>query len=255
MKSSAEALIRDASHADTMNGSHRSGRILVADDDTPFREALLKFLSTEGYEPAGVPDAAATLEALRQEKFDLLIADIDMPGNTRLELIRELPMIAAGLPVILLTGSPSVETAATSVQLSVSAYLMKPPELGELRALMRGAIANHQVYRAIRSQWADLEALSREATRELAARPTGGGEAAKADDLHSLGAVLKNLLCAGVGSDTVAAHQLARHAELVHALHEAIAVLDRTKRAFKSKQLGALRQRLEEIVGHRESEQ
>lgn len=238
-----------------MKASDRSGRILVADDDTPFRETLLKFLSTEGYEPTGVPDAAATLEALQREKFDLLIADIDMPGNARLELIRELPVVAAGLPVILLTGSPSLETAATSVRLSVRAYLLKPPELGEMRALVRETIGNHRVYRAIRSQWANLEALSREATRQLAARPTGASEAEKGAGQHSLMVALTDLLRVGVSSDTAAVHQLARHAELVHALHAAIAVLDRTKRAFKSKQLGTLRQQLEQIVGSRESEQ
>lgn len=233
-----------------MKASDRAGRVLVADDDTAFRETLVKFLGTEGYETTGVPDAAATLEVLRREEFDLLLADIDMPGNARLELIRELPVVAAGLPVILLTGSPSVETAATSVRLSVNAYLLKPPELGELRALVREAIANHRVYRAIRSQWDQLEALSREATRQLAARPSGASEAEKADGQHSLMMALKDLLRAGVSSDTAAAHQLARHAELVHALHEAVAVLERTKRAFKSKQLGTLRQQLEKILGN-----
>ena len=53
----------------------------------------------------------------------LLMADICMPGNDALELAREPPEIAPGLPTILLTGPPTVETAAQSVRLIVMAYL------------------------------------------------------------------------------------------------------------------------------------
>ncbi|MCI0692942.1 response regulator [candidate division KSB1 bacterium] len=63
---------------------------------------------------------------LGKNRYDLLIADIKMPGNDELEFIEEPPAIAEGLPVILVTGYPSLNTAIKSTRLHVAGYMMKP---------------------------------------------------------------------------------------------------------------------------------
>src|SRR5262249_60695940 len=96
-----------------------------------------------------VGDATAAVGQLRQTEFDLLIADIHMPGNVGLELIQDLRQIVSGLPVILITGRPSVETAAKSVRLSVAAYLVKPPDLVEPPTVVRHTIASFRHVRSV----------------------------------------------------------------------------------------------------------
>ena len=82
------------------------GRILIADDEKVFLESTADLLRRAGYECSCVPDAPSAIEELRKEEYDLLIADIKMPGNPDLELVRELPNIAEGMPVILVVPSP-----------------------------------------------------------------------------------------------------------------------------------------------------
>lgn len=65
------------------------GRILLADDEKTFLNATADLLRAEGYECVTVPDGAAALSAAKSEPFDLLIADIEMPGNSDLQLVRQ----------------------------------------------------------------------------------------------------------------------------------------------------------------------
>src|SRR5438105_4070113 len=103
------------------------GRILLADDDELLRDGLSSQLVRTGYECVCADTGHAALELLRNESFDAVIADIHMPGNSGLEMVEAVPQIVAGLPVILLTGNPTMETATRSVRLPVYAYLVKPP--------------------------------------------------------------------------------------------------------------------------------
>ena len=83
-------------------------------------------LRKEGYHCDCALDAATAAEMLRSDRYELLIADIKMPGNPQLELIKDLPNIAQDVPVILVTGYPSLNSAIQSVQMPVAAYLVKP---------------------------------------------------------------------------------------------------------------------------------
>ena len=121
-----------------------SGLILIADDDASFRMATRAYLRQHGYECEIAPDATIALELLRSLDIELLIADINMPGNRGLELIEELPRIAPNLPVILLTGHPSTRSVKHSERLRVVAYLVKPPEPEQLLALVERAVADRR---------------------------------------------------------------------------------------------------------------
>ena len=90
------------------------GRILIADDEETFLMSTADLLRNEGFECDCAPDATSAAQMLRSGDHDLLIADIKMPGNFELEFIRDLPQIAEGLPVILVTGYPTLDTAIQS---------------------------------------------------------------------------------------------------------------------------------------------
>lgn len=233
-----------------------TARILVADDDAVFRATLCRFLQSEGYECLAVGDAREAEAQLRQSAFDLFISDIDMPGNERLEFIRQLPQVAMGLPVILLTGCPTVETAAASVRLPVVAYLTKPPPLEEMKRVVAEAVMNYRVFRAVRADWQTLQDLSGHLARARSELAAELGEPAASAVQRQIALVLENLLAAltdfrragGTTADMVSAAHVERQLELTAALRETVKVLEQTKRAFKSRQLGALRETLERLL-------
>jgi len=103
-------------------------RVLVVDDESSIREMLCKTLALAEYEVDTAPDAIAALDMLRmsQTDYDLLIADLKMPGMDGLTLIRQVKQLCSGLPVIIITGFSTESSAIEAVNLGVSAYLTKP---------------------------------------------------------------------------------------------------------------------------------
>jgi excisionase family DNA binding protein len=108
-------------------------RILVVDDEASIRELLTKSLAlatdesgAPRYDVDTAPDASAALSRMRGEAYDLLIADLRMPGMDGLTLIREAKRINADLPVIIITGYSSESSAIEAVNLGVEGYLTKP---------------------------------------------------------------------------------------------------------------------------------
>ena len=238
------------------------GRILVADDEETFLQSTADLLRREGYVCDTVTDASAAAEMLRQHEYDLLIADIKMPGNPNLELIRQLPDVAGGLPAILVTGYPSVESAVHSLQLPVAAYLVKPVDFPELLGHVRVAVARYRLFTTLRrvrgrlKHWQD----DLNSTEEMMRQTPGSASPVPIDvflDL-TLGNIVASLsdlrgLIEGLQNKTdgpQACHLLdcPRPAVFIKALREVIDVLRKTKSAFKSKELGELREKLEKLV-------
>ena len=73
------------------------GRILIADDDDAFCIATRSFFRAAGYECESAGDATLARQRIVDEEFDLLIADLNMPGNSGLELVQSIPELRAGL--------------------------------------------------------------------------------------------------------------------------------------------------------------
>jgi DNA-binding NtrC family response regulator len=121
--------------------------ILIADDDAAFRMATRAYLRQHGYDCEVAPDGTVAADLLRSLPFDLVISDINMPGNRGLEFIENLPHVAARLPVILLTGYPSAQSAARSERLDVVAYLVKPPEPEQLLEFVDKGVAKFRAGR------------------------------------------------------------------------------------------------------------
>ncbi len=114
-----------------------SGNILIADDDETFLQSTADLLRREGYVCACASDAKAVIEILRSARYDLLISDINMPGNSELELIKNLPKTAEGMPVILVTGGPLINTEIQSLQPPVVTCMRKPIDFDKLLAQVR----------------------------------------------------------------------------------------------------------------------
>jgi two-component system, OmpR family, phosphate regulon response regulator OmpR len=105
--------------------------LLVVDDDRRIRDLLSRFLLAEGYRVTTAdtaPDARAKLEGLR---FDLLILDVMMPGETGFHLVRELRS-SSNVPIIMLTARAEPQSRIEGLAIGADDYLAKPFEPKEL---------------------------------------------------------------------------------------------------------------------------
>jgi DNA-binding response OmpR family regulator len=236
--------------------------ILIADDEETFYQSTADLLRREGYDCECAPDGPTAATMIRGDNYDLLIADIRMPGNPGLELVQEVSRTVPGLPVILVTGYPSMQSAVQSLGLPVWAYLFKPLDFDDLLPRVRAAIQYHQRYRLIlHSQrrlrdWLDsldvVESVMLQSVGDAARVPVNTFAVLT---LRNIGAALSDLqqiidsLTESAGSsDACHLFQCPHPAAFQAALRDAIAVLEKTKRSFKSRELGELRRRLEELL-------
>ena len=126
-------------------------RILVVDDDEVLVRSYARTLSAEGYEVEVSLDGQSAIDAVKTTALDVVLSDIDMPrlgGVALLELIRAHDL---DIPVILITGSPSLETAVAAVEHGALRYLTKPVDPNKLRAVTADAVRLHRLARAKRS--------------------------------------------------------------------------------------------------------
>lgn len=242
-----------------------AGALLLADDDAAFREMTRRLLLRHGYDCDTAASAAEVEARLRERQYDLLISDIEMPGNSNLQMVAGLPQLQAGLPVILVTGSPSIDSAARSVGLAVAAYLIKPLESEEFLSQVARAIERYRCFRAVGERRrrllaasAELEKLEHTLRAPAAGNLTGSLQVyfdLTLDNAADCVLELRRLMeAARVGAADPQDHQpvTARPVKLVEALWETITVLEKTKSSFKSRELAELRRKLEGVVGLRQ---
>lgn len=115
-------------------------RILVVDDEASIRDLLSKTLALAEYDVDVAPDGRSALERMRLYPYDLLIADLKMPGVDGLAVIREAKKYKADLPVIIITGFSTESSAIEAVNLGVAGYLTKPFRVPQVLAAAAKAL-------------------------------------------------------------------------------------------------------------------
>jgi excisionase family DNA binding protein len=126
-----------AQAAQPRSGRHR---VLVVDDEASIRELLSKTLALAEYEVDTAADATSALDRVRSGSYDLLIADLKMPGMDGLTLIRQAKRIKQDLPVIIITGFSTESSAIEAVNLGVAGYLTKPFRVPQVLAAAAKAL-------------------------------------------------------------------------------------------------------------------
>jgi DNA-binding NtrC family response regulator len=121
-------------------GNQVAFRILVADDDESLRRVIEFRLRQEGYEVKAAPDGIQALELLRNERFDLLLSDMKMPGLDGLELLTRALELDREIKVILITAYATVQQAVEAVKLGAFDYITKPFEKEELSVTIQKAL-------------------------------------------------------------------------------------------------------------------
>ena len=119
-------------------------RVLVVDDEASIRDLLAKTLALADYDVDTAPDGTSALDRMCAFAYDLLIADLKMPGMDGLTLIRQVKKLKADLPVIIITGFSTESSAIEAVNLGVAGYLTKPFRVPQVLAAAAKALGGSQ---------------------------------------------------------------------------------------------------------------
>jgi PAS domain S-box-containing protein len=138
-------------------------KILIIEDEEILRFTFKSFLSKEGHEVMIADGYSSALDFISQSEPDLIIADILLGGNTGIDILRQVKERDMKCPVIMITGQPSVETAAESVRLGAYDYLSKPVEKHDLIKIADKALE----YRSTTEAKARMEAEKEKYRSEL----------------------------------------------------------------------------------------
>ena len=146
-----------------------AGRLLVVDDEVSLMTALRNTLREEGYRVTAVASGAEALAAMRQARFDLVLADLVMPKMDGIALLKEAFKIDPDLVAIIMTGHGSIPTAVEAMRTGAIDYVLKPIKLHALLPALERALTvqrlrkkNAELERQVRDHAARLEAANRD---------------------------------------------------------------------------------------------
>jgi two-component system phosphate regulon response regulator OmpR len=106
--------------------------VLVVDDDRRIRELLKSYLASKGYRVTAAGTASEARERMRGLAFDILVLDVMMPGESGIELVKELRETASEVPVLFLSALAEADNRIAGLQAGGDDYLPKPFEPLEL---------------------------------------------------------------------------------------------------------------------------
>ncbi|HET7538360.1 MAG TPA: EAL domain-containing protein [Polyangiaceae bacterium] len=125
----------------------KRGSILVVDDEEALRRAYARTLEDAGFAVTQAATGREALGLLGEGRFDTIVSDISMPGMTGVELLRAVRQHDRDVPVILVTGNPSLESATQAVEHGALRYLLKPIGKGVLSETVERAVKLQRVAR------------------------------------------------------------------------------------------------------------
>ncbi|MEE9543346.1 MAG: HD domain-containing phosphohydrolase [Thermodesulfobacteriota bacterium] len=119
-----------------------NGSILVVDDNDSIRDLLKNLLISEGYTVITADNGTTALEKLKGINFDLVISDIMMPGISGLELLIEVRKLDEDMPVVMITGFPTIDTAVKVIKEGANDFITKPFNLDHAKLVVKRSVEN-----------------------------------------------------------------------------------------------------------------
>jgi DNA-binding NtrC family response regulator len=129
-----------------VNNPEPTNAILVIDDEESLRNTFQFFLQKQGYDPViTAADFDQALQAIGEHSFDLIISDIVLGGHTGIDVLKRVRELGQSCPVVMITGYPTVETAAEAVRLGAFDYIPKPVDKETLLKAARLALRQYRL--------------------------------------------------------------------------------------------------------------
>jgi putative nucleotidyltransferase with HDIG domain len=199
--------------------------VLVVDDESGPRELLAEVLSIGGLRCDAVGNAEEAMRRLRGGGIDLVFTDMQMPGQSGLDLIEEIRRIDDSIPVILITGYPSVNTAVDAMKRGAVDFLPKPFDFNLVTHMARKALQERRLRKENRRLQEDanraevIERLNRELN-------------AKLEELTRLYSISESMT-QFMDSDQIFEHIVRVAGEVTGAKRVSIMMLDRSRRYLR----------------------
>ena len=121
--------------------------ILVVDDERGILLALKGILEDEGYRPVLVEDGESALRRLREQPVDLVLLDIWLPGRDGVAILQEITKGWPSIPVIMMSGHGTIETAVRTTKLGAYDFIEKPLSLEKTLLVLRHALEERRLTR------------------------------------------------------------------------------------------------------------
>lgn len=183
--------------------------ILIVDDEKNIREGLSKALALAGYRTLMAATGSEAVRLLERDAVDLVISDLRMPGLSGEQLLRRVVSAYPAIPVIILTGHGTIESAVTAMHAGAYDFLTKPVNLDRLELLVKRALSRRQLVLenltlqrelerrttahqlvtaspAMKRAWEVVEQVAPSRASVLITGESGVGKELVADAIHSL---------------------------------------------------------------------
>ncbi|MCK4301663.1 MAG: response regulator [candidate division Zixibacteria bacterium] len=118
--------------------------ILVVDDELLIRDLLYDFFNGQGWQITVAENGEKALEVLREKKVDLVLTDLRMPEMDGMALTSRVRESYPDMPVVIMTGYPSVESAVAALRSKVADYVTKPFNINELYKTVESHLAQEK---------------------------------------------------------------------------------------------------------------
>jgi DNA-binding NtrC family response regulator len=115
-------------------------RILLIDDEKAIRHALRDILEHEKHDVDEAEDGAAGLEKAKKGRFDVVFCDIKMPKMDGLEVLEKIMAHDEEIPVVMISGHGTIDTAVEALKKGAFDYIQKPPDISRILVTVRNAL-------------------------------------------------------------------------------------------------------------------
>jgi EAL domain-containing protein (putative c-di-GMP-specific phosphodiesterase class I)/ActR/RegA family two-component response regulator len=102
------------------------GTVLLIEDDAPLARSLIRLMNAEGYQVVHANSGSAAVDKVMSRSFDAVISDLNLPGASGVDVLNVVRAYDPDVPLVLMTGNPTVATAIEACSLGVLEYLVKP---------------------------------------------------------------------------------------------------------------------------------
>lgn len=119
--------------------------ILIVDDEASIRRTLREILEYEDFAVEEAEDGEIALEKLRADSFDVVLLDVKMPKKDGMEVLEALSREQIDVPVVMISGHGTIETAMDATRLGAFDFIEKPPDLNRLLLTIRNALDRGQL--------------------------------------------------------------------------------------------------------------
>lgn len=145
-------------HSSTQRDEHSvvTTHVLVVDDDQQVLSTIARILKRSSFEPIVASNGKDAVGLLERYSFAVILTDVNMPTMNGVDFLKKIREFDLDVPVLLITGDPSIKTAVSAVKYGAFRYLLKPIQPGELTESVRHAVKMHKLANLKRSALAIL---------------------------------------------------------------------------------------------------